>query len=120
VKSGIGMEQIVVRELTRELIETVRKEARQMRRTLKPLMRRIMSLADAAAYLPENASRKCGVFEAVALYYGAEVFLAQYQRMLEKINFTVYREDAADMLKMIKEIRRRVDEVVDKAYECTK
>jgi hypothetical protein len=76
VKSGIGMEQIVVRELTRELIETVRKEARQMRRTLKPLMRRVMSLADAAAYLPENASRKCGVFEAVALYYGAEVFLA--------------------------------------------
>lgn len=112
------MEQIVVRELTRELIETVRKEARQMRQTLKPFMRRIMSLADAAAYLPENA--ECGVFEAVALYYGAEVFLTQYQRLLEKINFTIYREDAANILKMVGEIRRRVDEVVDKAYECAK
>jgi hypothetical protein len=118
MESGIGMEQIA-RELTRELMEMVRKEARQMRRTLKPLIRRIMLFADAAAHLPENA-RECGVFEAIALYCGAEVFLAQYQRLLEKINFTAYREDAANILKMVSEIRRRVDEVVDKAYECTK
>ncbi len=121
MKSGIGMEQIVVRELTRELIETVQKEARQMRQTLKPLMKRIISFTDAAAYLPDaGVPRECGVSEAVALYYGAEVFLAQYQRLLEKIDFTVYREDATNILKMISEIERRVDEVVDKAYECTK
>jgi hypothetical protein len=113
------MEQIW-KELTRELLIEMRKEARRARRTLKPLMRQVMSFADAAAYLPENASRECGVFEAAALYYGAEVFLAQYQRLLEKINFTVYREDVANILQMIREIERRVDEVVDKAYECTK
>ena len=48
------------------------------------------------------------------------MFLALYQRLLEKIGFSVYREDAADILQMIREIERRVDEVVDKAYECTK
>jgi hypothetical protein len=116
VESGIGMEQIG-RELTRELIETVRKEARQMRRTLKPLMERITSFADAAAYLPE--ARDCGMSEAAALLYGTEVFLAQYRRLLEKIG-SVYREDAAAIMQMIREIERRVDEVVDKAYECTK
>jgi len=116
MESGIGVEQIA-RELTRELIETVRRDARQMRRTLKPLIRRITSFADAAAYLP--ALRDCGVFEAVALYYGAEVFLAQYQRPLEKINFSVYGEDAANILKMVSEIRRRVDEVMERAYECS-
>jgi hypothetical protein len=116
VESGIGMEQIG-RELTRELIETVRKEARQMRRTLKPLMERITSFADAAAYLPE--ARDCGMSEAAALLYGTEVFLAQYRRLLEKIG-SVYREDAAAIMQMIREIERRVDEVADKAYECTK
>ena len=110
------MEQIVVRELARELIEMVRKEARQMRRTLKPLVRRITSLADAPGYLPE--ARDCGMFEAAALLYGTEVFLAQYRRLLEKIG-SVYREDIANILQMIREIERRVDEVVDKAYECT-
>ncbi len=69
-----------------------------MCQTLKPLMKRIMSLADAAAYLPE-----CGVFEALALYYGTEVFLAQYRRLLEKIGFSVYREDVANILQMIRE-----------------
>jgi hypothetical protein len=124
MKSGIGMEQIgkeLTRELTRELIKTVRKEARQMRRTLKPLARRILSVADAAAYLPDaGVPRECGVSEALALYYGTEVFLAQYRRLLEKIGSSVYREDVANILQMVSEIERRVDEVVDKAYECTK
>jgi hypothetical protein len=111
VESGIGMEQIG-RELTRELIETVRKEARQMRRTLKPLMRRIMSFADAAAYLPDvGVPRECGV--AAALYYGTEVFLVQYQQLLEKL--MAYRQDVANILQMVKEISRRVDDVVEKA-----
>jgi len=123
VESGIGMEQIG-RELTRELIKTIQKEARQMRRTFKPLMRRIMSFADAAAHLPE--ARDCGMSEAAALLYGTEVFLApevflaQYRRLLEKIGFSVYREDAAAIMQMTREIERRVDEVVDKAYECIK
>jgi len=67
MESGIGVEQIA-RELTRELIETVRRDAWQMRRTLKPLIRRITSFADAAAYLPE--AKDCGVFEVAALLYG--------------------------------------------------
>jgi len=117
VESGIGMEQIG-RELTRELIKTIQKEARQMRRTFKPLMERIMSFADAAAYLPE--ARDCGMSEAAALLYGTEVFLTQYRRLLEKIGFSVYREDAAAIMQMTREIERRVDEVVDKAYECIK
>ncbi len=114
------MEQIG-KELTRELIETVRKEARRTRRTYKPLARRILSVADAAAHLPDaGVPRGCGVSEAAALLYGTEVFLAQYRRLLEKIGFSVYREDAANILQMISEIERRVDEVVDKAYECIK
>lgn len=111
------MEQIG-KELTRELIETVRKEARQMRQTLKPLVRRITSFADAAAYLPE--AKDCGMSEAVTFLYGTEVFLAQYRWLLEKIGFSVYREDVAAIIQMIREIERRVDEVVDKAYECIK
>jgi hypothetical protein len=117
MESGIGMEQIVARELARELIETVRKEARQMRRTLKPLMERILSFRGAAVYMPE--AKDCGVFEATALLYGAEVFLTQYRRLLEKIGFSVYREDIANILQLFKEIERRVDEVVERAYECT-
>lgn len=117
MKSDIGMEQMG-KELTRELIEAVRKEARKTRQTYKPLMRRIMSFTDAAGYLPE--AKDCGVFEATALLYGTEVFLAQYHQLLEKIGFSVYREDVAAILQMINDIRRRVDEVVERAYECTK
>ena len=121
MESGIGMEQIgkeITREFARELIETVRKDVRQMRRTLKPLMERITSFTRAAGYLPE--ARDCGLFEVAALLYGAEVFLAQYRRLLEKIGSSVYREDVAAILQMIREIERRVDEAVGKAYECIK
>jgi hypothetical protein len=121
MESGIGMEQIgkeITRELARELIEAVRKEARKTRQTFKPLMGRILSAAEAAGYLPE--ARDCGAFEAVALLYGTEVFLAQYRRLLEKIGFSVYREDVANILQMIREIERRVDEVAERAYECIK
>ncbi len=121
MKSDIGMERIVARELTRELFKMVQEEARRARRTYKPLARRIMSVADAAAYLPDaGVPRECGVSEAAALLYGTEVSLAQYRRLLEKIGFSVYGEDVANILQMVSEIERRVDEVVDKAYECTK
>jgi len=121
MESGIGMERSVVRELTRELMEMMRKDARNMRRTFKPLMERLTSFRGAAAHLPDaGVPRECGVFEAAALLYGTEVFLAQYRRLLEKIGFSVYKEDVANIMQMIREIERRVDEVVDKAYECTK
>jgi hypothetical protein len=114
------MEQIG-KELTRELIETVRREARRARRTLKPLMKQITSLTGAAGYLPDaGVPRECGVSEAAALLYGTEVFLTQYRRLLEKIGFSVYREDVAAMMQMIREIERRVDEVVDKVHVCIK
>jgi hypothetical protein len=121
MESGMDMEQIgkeITRELARELIEAVRKEARKTRQTYKPLMERIMSFTDAAGYLPE--AKDCGMFEVAALLYGTEVFLTQYRRLLEKIGFLVYRENVANIMQMIREIERRVDEAVDKAYECIK
>jgi gas vesicle protein len=105
------MEQIG-KELTRELIETVRKEARRAHQTYKPLVKQILSVADAAWLLPDaGVPRECGV--AAALYYGTEVFLVQYQQLLEKL--TAYRQDVTDILQMVKEISRRVDDVVEKA-----
>ncbi len=112
MESGIGMERIVASELTRELFKMVQEEARRARRTYKPLAKRILSVADAAWLLPDaGVPRECGV--AAALYYGTEVFLVQYQQLLEKL--MAYRQDVANMLQMVKEISRRVDDVVEKA-----
>ena len=64
--------------------------------------------------------RECGLFEAAVLLQMTEVYLAQYQNQLEKLEEValLFKRDVVGILQMVKEIRRRVAGVVEEAYRC--
>jgi hypothetical protein len=110
----------------REVIKEIRGKAQYLRRTLgRSLTEQILSVADAAERLLDGTcsldllrAGECGLFEAAVLLHDTEVYLAQYQRRLEKLEAAVFKQDVAAILQMVGEIRRRVADVVEKAYMC--
>lgn len=110
----------------REAIKAIRDKTQYLRRTLgRTLSDQILSVAEAAERLLDGTCSldllrawECGLFEAAVLHHNTNIYLAQYQRQLEKFEFTVYRKDAAAIQQMIDEIRRRVADVVEQAYRC--
>jgi hypothetical protein len=110
----------------REVIKEIRGKAQYMRRTLgRSLTEQILSVADAAERLLDGTcsldllrAGECGLFEAAVLLHDTEVYLAQYQRRLEKLEAAVFKQDVAAILQMVGEIRRRVADVVEEAYRC--
>jgi hypothetical protein len=113
----------------REVIKAIRDKTQYLRRTLgRSLADQILSIvAITERLLDGNACsldlmrvRECGLFEAAVLFQMTEVYLAQYQNQLEKLEEValLFKRDVAGILQMAEEIRRRVASVVEQAYRC--
>jgi hypothetical protein len=113
----------------REVIKEIRSKAQYLRRTLgRSLTDQILSIvAITERLLDGNACsldlmkvRECGLFEAAVLFQMTDVYLAQYQKQLEKLEEAalLFKRDVAAILQMVGEIRRRVADVVEQAYRC--
>ena len=127
-----GSEAGVVMERADEIrlhLKAIRDKAQYLRRTLgKSLAEQILSIvAITERLLDGNACsldlmrvRECGLFEAAVLFQMTEVYLAQYQNQLEKLEEValLFKRDVAAVLQMINDIRRRVANVVEEAYRC--
>jgi hypothetical protein len=110
-------------------LKAIRGRAQYLRRTLgRTLSDQILSVADVAERLLDGNAcsldlmrvRECGLFEAAVLFQMTEVYLAQYQNQLEKLEEValLFKRDVAGILQMVKEIRGRVAGVVEQAYRC--
>jgi predicted translin family RNA/ssDNA-binding protein len=113
----------------REVIKAIRDKTQYLRRTLgRTLAEQILTITDTVEKLLDEKTcsldllraRECGLFEAAVLSYSTDVYLTQYQRQLEKLEevASIFKRDITGILQMVGEIRRRVDEVMDKAYRC--
>jgi hypothetical protein len=123
---GVDMERA---DEIREVIKAIRDKTQYLRRTLgRSLADQILSIvAITERLLDGNACsldlmrvRECGLFEAAVLLHMTEVYLAQYQNQLEKLEEValLFKRDVAGILQMVKEIRGRVASVVEQAYRC--
>ena len=109
-------------------LKAIRDKAQYLRRTLgRTLSDQILSVAEAAERLLDGTcsldllrARECGLFEAAVLLHETDIYLSQYQRQLEKLEevASIFKRDVAGILQMVGEIKRRVADVVEKAYMC--
>ncbi len=113
----------------REVIKEIRSKTQYLRRTLgRSLTEQILSIvAITERLLDGNACsldlmrvKECGLFEAAVLFQMTEVYLAQYQNQLEKLEEValLFKRDVVGILQMVKEIRGRVAGVVEEAHRC--
>jgi len=127
-ESGVDMERA---DEIRLHLKAIRDKAQYLRRTLgRSLAEQILSIvAITERLLDGNACsldlmrvRECGLFEAAVLFQMTEIYLAQYQTQLEKLEEValLFKRDVAGILQMVGEIRRRVASMLEEAYRCYK